>query len=588
MKDKKDTIQFSWLDLTKSIVFLLGKNKKRYLFWVGVLLILFFYGTIPPILLGKIVDFFTSYKSGDSLNVFYILTIILGGSYILVSFFRLTTKRFLSKISAEVLCDIRVKGFDKLLAQSILEHKDENTGAKAQKIENGTRAFQSLHHMLNNRVYPAVISIIGMAFVFAVLSPIFIVILILYIIGFFIITVKFNNKLQRLHYEKNKATETASGSYIEGLGNILTIKSSGAENSFKNSIAKREEITRDFRFQIINTANNLWKTHQTLNGLCIGVFLFFVGRGVMLGSISVGAIVIFYSYVQQLIDSANSILNIYSDLIDSKATFGRMMPIFWSKRQGKEGEKNFPQDWQSILVKNGNFTYKKNEKDEFHTGVYDIDLQIEKLEKIGFVGKTGSGKSTIVKLLIGLYPFDSGGYKINNTNFYDISNEEVLKNISLVLQESEMFNLSLKDNITLMHEYDFERFKKAVEISQLSEVINKLPNGVDTLIGEKGYHLSGGERQRVGIARAIYRNSQIIIFDEATSSLDSGTEKLIHEAIEKELQNKTLIFVAHRVSTIKNVDQIYVFEKGRIIERGKYDELLDNKDSYFYKINKTR
>ncbi|MCK5459713.1 ABC transporter ATP-binding protein [Candidatus Parcubacteria bacterium] len=310
-------------------------------------------------MLGKIVDFFTSFEKGDSLNTFYFLTALLGGLYALVSFLRLTTKKFLSNITIDVLYGIRVKGFDKLLAQSLLEHKDENTGAKVQKIENGTKAFQALNTMLNNRVYPAIITVIGMLIVFAVLSPVFIIFLILYVVGFFVIILNFNKKLQQLHFEKNKAMEKSSGSYIEGLGNILTIKSSGAEGSFKNSIAEKEEITRDYRYRIIKTSNNMWKVHQAFNGLGIGVFLFFVGRGVVLESITVGAIIIFYSYIQQLTRNAGQILEIYTNLIDAKSTFGRMMPIFWNKKQGVDGNTNFPKDWQSINIKGGNFTYKK-------------------------------------------------------------------------------------------------------------------------------------------------------------------------------------------------------------------------------------
>ena len=585
---KKETFQFSWLNLMKSILFLLDKNKKKYIFGVSVLSILFFYNLIPPLLLGKIVDFFITFEKGNDLNTFYFLTALLGGLYALVSFLRLTTKRFLSNITTDVLYGIRVKGFDKLIAQSLLEHKDENTGAKAQKIENGTNAFQSLNAMFNNRVYPAIITVIGMFVIFAVLSPVFIIFLVLYAAGFMTIVISFNKKLQQLHFEKNKATEEAQGSYIEGLGNILTIKSSGAEGSFKNSIAEKEEITRNYRYSIIKTANNMWKVHQVFNGLGIGVFLFFVGQGVVVGSISVGAIIIFYSYIQQLIGNANQILEIYTSLIDAKSTFGRMMPIFWNKKQGVKGDKEFPRDWQSINVKAGNFIYKKEEQDKYHTGVYNINLQINKSEKIGLAGVTGSGKSTIAKLLIGLYPFESGEYFIHNTAFSDLQSDEALKNISLVLQESEMFNFSLKDNITLMRKHNPVLFKKAVEIAQLDEVIKKLPDGIDTLIGEKGYHLSGGERQRVGIARTIYRNSQIIIFDEATSSLDSRTEQLIHDAIESNLKDKTLIFIAHRISTLKNVDKIYVFDKGKIVEQGKYLELLENQDSIFYKINKSK
>jgi ABC-type multidrug transport system fused ATPase/permease subunit len=586
MNNSKENIKFNIFDLIKSIIFLLGKNKSKYIFWNLALILSLLYAIVPPLILGKVVDFFTNFHSNESLTPFYFYVILLGSSYALVSYIRLTTKKHLGYISTDAIYNIRVKGFEKLLALSLIEHKDENTGAKSQKIENGTNALSSINLMLNNQIYPALSSTVGMFLVFIFLRPEFIIFLILYIIVASIIIIKFNKKLQTLNYEKNIATESASGSYIEGLGNILTIKSTGAEAAFKNKISSREELTKNFRYQITETGITMWQAQQILNGFSMGAFLFLVGHGVMQGTITVGSIIIFYSYLQQLIGSAGGILDVYSSFIDAKTMFARMMPIFKNKVKKYSGDKDFPADWQLLEIAHGNFDYKEEEQKEYQTGVYDIDLKINQFEKIGFAGKTGSGKSTLAKLLIGLYPFNSGGYRINSTNFYDIKNEEILKNISLVLQESEMFNLTLKDNITLMYEFDLVLFEKAINISQLGEVIKKLPQGIETLIGEKGYYLSGGERQRVGIARAIYRNCQIIIFDEATSSLDSRTEKLIHESLEQEIENKTIIFIAHRVSTLKNVDKIYVFDKGRIVESGKYEELYNNPDSLFLKLNK--
>lgn len=581
---KEEKIKFGWFDLIKSVWFILDDQKNKYVLWNVALIILLLYEVVPAFLLGKVVDFFTDYHGGN-LNTFYFLAGLLGGSYVIVSFLRLTTKRHLSDIVAKTIYNVRVRGFEKLLTFSLTEHKDENTGAKAQKIENGTNAFQSINSMLKAEIYVALSTTIGVVFVFAFLSPLFIVFLLFYFLSAIMIVRLFNRKLQLLSYEKSIATEQASGSYIEGLGNILTIKSSGAEDTFKNSISAREELTKNFRLKMNKASINLWQSHQALNGTSLGIFLFLIGWQVIRGEISVGEIIIFYSYIQQLIRGTNGVVDVYSNFIDAKATFGRMMPIFFNETKNHNGSKDFPIDWQGIVLQAVNFVYKKDERDEFHTGINNLDLKIEQFEKIGFAGKTGSGKSTLAKLLIGLYSFDSGKYEINGLNFYDIKNEEVLKNMSLVLQESEMFNLTLKDNITLMREFNKELFQKAISISQLSDVIKKLPQGIETLIGEKGYYLSGGERQRVGIARAIYRDSQIMIFDEATSSLDHRTERFIHEALEKELQNKTLIFVAHRVSTLKNADKIYVFDRGRVVESGKYEELLNNQESLFYKLN---
>jgi ABC-type multidrug transport system fused ATPase/permease subunit len=212
------------------------------------------------------------------------------------------------------------------------------------------------------------------------------------------------------------------------------------------------------------------------------------------------------------------------------------------------------------------------------------NFTINKFEKIGIVGHSGSGKSTLAKILLGLYELEDGKFKIDDVNFYDIKHSEITHNIAIVLQDSEMFNLSLKENITLLKEND-ELLRLAIKVAQLEELITKLPEGMHTLIGEKGYRLSGGERQRIGIARAIFKNPQLLVLDEATSSLDSKTEELIQEGLEKELQKKTMIIIAHRLSTLKHVDRIYVFDNGRIAEEGKYDELITDPSSKFYQLH---
>ncbi len=331
---------------------------------------------------------------------------------------------------------------------------------------------------------------------------------------------------------------------------------------------------------------NQWAYFHILNSISSGLFLFLIGKGVVMGSVTVGLIVILFSYLERLITSASYIISIYQDFIEAKNGIARMMPIFWLKHKNRRGKKEFPLSWDSIKMKNVNFTYKKEEQDKFHTGVYNIDFKLKRNNKIGLVGKTGSGKSTLAKLLVGLYSVDAGEYLIGDYNFYDIKNDYALNNISIALQESEMFNFSLRDNVTLMHEHDSELFKKAIRIAQLDEVIQKLPQGINTPIGEKGYHLSGGERQRVGIARAIYKNAQIMIFDEATSSLDNKTELLIQEALENEMEKKTLIFIAHRITTLKNVDVVYVFKNGRIVECAKYKDLINDPKTEFHKLFK--
>ncbi len=260
-----------------------------------------------------------------------------------------------------------------------------------------------------------------------------------------------------------------------------------------------------------------------------------------------------------------------------------MYPIFTEKPEVYFGNDNFPNLWSKIEISKASFAYPSSE-DTNANAITNLNLVINRNDRIGIVGHSGSGKSTLAKLLIGLYKLESGAFKIGETSFYDIEHKNITDNIAIVLQETEMFNMSFKENVTLLKPFDKIRFDKAVKISQLDQVLEQLPSGIETTIGEKGYKLSGGQRQRLGIARAIYSDAPIIIFDEATSALDTTTERLIQDALDTQIGEKTLIFIAHRLSTLKNMNRIVVFEYGKIIEDGLFDQLLNDKQSTFYDL----
>lgn len=584
MIESEQKPNLSWRDLIKSFLYILGSKRKPYLIFLSFLFIIQFYAIVPPLILGKVVDFFTIYKTGQSLNVFYFYSAFLGITFALVSYIRLTIKKRLGNLLSDITFNTRVRGFEKLINLSFLDTRKETAGEKSQKIQNGVQAFRNLMHQLNNEIFESITSVIGIFTIFLFLKISYVIYMVIYITGFFLIIKFFYARIQKLNYEFNKAIEKSSGTYVEGLSNILTIKSLGAKKSFSTRVALKEDIRKKFEYQIRRFGVGQWITFQIFSGISLGVFMLMVGLDVVSQAITVGSVVMFYGYVERLRSNSGQILSIYEDIIGSKTAIARMMPIFWSEVRTHNGTKRFPKDWNKIEIKNGVFDYKQDKKDKDMIGVSNINVSIYRGEKIGIVGKSGCGKSTLAKILLGLIELNSGKYEIDEKNFYDIKEESTLNNIALVLQETEMFNLSLKENVTMVKKVDPEMYEKAIQLSQLSEVIEKLPQGEDTLIGEKGYHLSGGERQRVGIARAICKNSQVIIFDEATSSLDSNTEKLIQYALENNLSKKTVVTIAHRVSTLKNVDKIYVMDGGKIVEQGRYQTLLKDRRSIFSQI----
>ncbi len=235
-----------------------------------------------------------------------------------------------------------------------------------------------------------------------------------------------------------------------------------------------------------------------------------------------------------------------------------------------------------INFDNVSFRYADNEQ----TKVLDnISIDVEPGQSIALVGASGSGKSTIVSLLLRFYELKEGEIKLDDISVKNIKLKELRSNFSIVTQDAILFDDTLRNNITYANngENDESRLKQVCDAAHVSEFLDKLPNGLDTLIGERGTRLSGGQRQRIAIARAFYKNAPILILDEATSALDTHSERLVQQATQALKQGRTTIVIAHRLSTIENADCIYVMDKGRIVESGTNQELID-KHGYYTRL----
>lgn len=571
---------FRWKDLFRAYWFLLDAMRWKWLWLMAVLFVITFYALVPPFILGGIVDFFTSYRVGDSLQRFYGYTAFLGISFVVVSFIRLTTKNVIGNLQSEVIYQTKVKGFEKLLDFSLAWHLEESAGVKAQRIMSGVEAYRTFNHRLTNEIMRSVTSVLGVVVVFLFLRPHYVIFFVSYVVGFWLILTYFYKRIQRENDSYYFSVEQAGGSYMEGLSNILTIKTLGAGGGFKKHIAGKEQVTKVHDLTIRRLHTGVWKCFQIFNGVCYASFLFLVGNDVVRQNISAGSLVVFYGYLQSLITNAADMIDTYETTLNAKSGIGRMMSIFWAPASIGEGKKKLPQRWDAITLDGAQFRYDAGGRG----ALKNMSIQIPRYAKIGVVGKTGSGKSTLAKVLAGLYPLSEGRYAIGGVSFYDLTHAEQSKQLTLVLQETEIFNLSFEDNITLLHAIDPALLDKALRLSQLEELVEKLPEGLNTIVGEKGYHLSGGERQRIGIARAICKDAPIIILDEATSSLDSKTELLIQEALETMLKDKTIISIAHRVSTLQKTSRMYVFDEGAIVEEGTFAQLSKDPQSKFYEL----
>ena len=578
-----ETKNFSWLDVGKSVWYFLDKDKKRFTVFFCILLTVFFYELVPIYIVGKIVDFFANYQTGQSLRIFYYYVLFISISWISVSLVRLKSKNVLSILGVHVRTRARVLGFSRLTEFSLEWHEKENTGSKMQRIFTGAESLLKLLSILRRDLLKIAAAAIGVLAYFISVDLKMFLLALLYVVAFVCVQYYFGNKMYALNNEFNELNQKASGVYVESTSNMLVVKALGGEKEISKKVFNREELTREISIKIRDLSYLKWRIFQLINGIGLGLFLLLVGQAAVAQTITVGAILVLFTYFfNRLQGSLSDIDEIYNDLIELRSNVSKMMPIFRETEFIKRGNETFPRDWKAIEIKNANMDYGSGQM-----GLKDFSLTLARNTKTGIAGLSGSGKSTLAKIILGLYALKSGEFKVGNRNYYSISHNETLSNITVVLQETELFNLSLRDNITMMRSGDSVLLNQAIEISQLGEVIAKLPEGLDSRIGEKGYMLSGGERQRLGIARAIYKNAPIIILDEATSSLDSETEgRIMEKLLGKYGRDKTFLIIAHRLGTLKYTDKIAVMEEGRVVEEGNYDELMGNNSSVFYRMNK--
>jgi ABC-type multidrug transport system fused ATPase/permease subunit len=571
-----------WRDIPKSIWYFLENDKRNFVISFVVLLIVFFYDLVPVFIIGKIVDFFTKYTFGQSLKTFYLYIAFISVSYIIISLIRLKSKNVMSIIAIKARTRAKIWGFERLTEFSLEWHNKENTGNKLQRIFTGSDGVSNWIGMLRKELLKICASIVGVLVFFLFVDFKFMVLILIYAIVFLSIEFFFSKKVYAISNEFNKFNQRAGGTYVEGASNMLSIKALGGEKEIVENVADKETLSRDLNIKRAMANNIKWRWLQVVNGVVLGIFLLLTGFSFISGIISIGMILVFFTYFNKMQGSLSDISDLYTDMVNARSDIGQMMPIFKETEFIKTGNEKFPKDWDKIEIKNAFMEYGSGQ-----TGLRDFNVALERNSKVGIAGSSGSGKSTLAKIILGLYAIKSGEFKIGEKDYYSILHNETLSNITVVLQETELFNLSLRENITMMRNLDIDLLDKAVEISQLKEVIDKLPNGLDSLIGEKGYMLSGGERQRLGIARAIYKNAPIVILDEATSSLDSETEGRVMEKLLGEYgKEKTFLIIAHRLGTLKYTNSISVMENGQVVENESYEKLMNDKNSVFYKMNK--
>ncbi len=547
------------LGVPRALLYFLGEDRKRYLWFSAVLLAVQFYTLLPPYLIGRVADFLLQHKPGESLTPMYWTVATLGVAHAVVAMIRLSTKRVIGRMSIDARYRAKVWGFERLLDFSLAWHQQESTGNKAQRVITGAEAVREWSADLMNNLFVAIAAFFGSLVACMWLWPasgLFFV----YFVGVLIwLEWFFYRRIARLSDAINASQENASGSFVESAANILSVKAMGAAGSLTGKVAERESLARDFAYQRLRLTNSKWMAFQMHSALAWALYILGVAIAVLDQRLSVGMVLTYAAYFNTLREASMDMTDKVQTMIERTSNLGRMMPVF-ETRAPTGGSAPFPADWDAIRWQGVRFAYPGGRE------LGPVELSLRRGESLGVAGPSGSGKSTLVKLLLGLYPVEQGRLTIGDTDLADIRHEALTSQIAVVLQETELFNLSLRENITLSRKVGEADFRRACRIACLDELIARLPDGVETLVGEKGHVLSGGERQRVGIARAVLRDAPILLLDEATSALDSATESRVLAGLMTEhASGRTVLVVAHRPSAFEHVDRRVEVAAGCVI-----------------------
>ncbi len=418
-------------------------------------------------------------------------------------------------------------------------------------------------------------------FILYALNPILFFITLFTVIAYAIVVICFLNPIKNIN-EKLMEENAEVTSYLkESVDGIETVKAFGAENIIKEKTASKftKFVKKSMKGSIIYTIQD------SLSGVVasIGVIvLLWSGTNLVMNNvISLGTLITFYSLLGYFLDPIQSLIDLQPELQTAVVAANRLNDILDLETESETTDKLELDN--NIDIKNVSFRYGNRE-----LVLQNIDMTIAQGETIALVGQSGSGKTTLAKLIMSFYEPEEGQILIGGKNIAELNPRSVRENIAYISQDVFLFSDSIKNNLTLgNNDIPMEEIEKACKLSMAYEFIKKMPMGYNTLLGENGHDLSGGQKQRLAIARALLKNPKILIMDEATSNLDTVTEKSIKETIDNLSGSITCIIIAHRLSTIRNCDKIYVMDKGTVVEYGNHNELMIKNGLYkkFYNEN---
>jgi ATP-binding cassette subfamily B protein len=570
-KDRQD------LSNVKRIVPFLWDYKGRVLIALAFLVLAKVAVVGVPLILKDIVDTLT--VSSEALILPVALLLAYGALRLANVMFSELRDTIFARVRYRAMRNLSRKVLTHLYSLSLQFHLERRTGGISRDLERGTRGVSSIMNYLVFNIIPTIAEFLLVALLllgdYDILFTIVTFSTVIIYIGF---TLLVTNWRMHIRHYMNRLDSQANAMAVDGLINYETVK---YFNNDTYEVTRYDATLDDWEDAAVRSQASMSLLNfgqGTIIAIGVTFMMFLATSGVVDGSMTIGDLVLVNALMLQLFIPLNFLGIIYRSMMHALADIDLMFGLL--DKQSPIADK---QNAKALEVQNGivrfeqvNFSYHQ-ERQILH----DVSFEVPAGKKLAIVGPSGAGKSTISRLLFRFYDVDSGQITIDGQSVTEITQQSLREAVGIVPQDTVLFNESIYHNIIYARpDATREDVYEAAKMANIHEFITALPEGYETVVGERGLKLSGGEKQRVAIARVILKNPHILVFDEATSSLDSHSEQIILSALAEVANKRTTLVIAHRLSTIADADIILVLEKGRVIEQGKHQELLNQNGLY--------
>lgn len=516
-------------------------------------------------------------------NIFLNVLFIVAATYLGVVVFRILTRwlrlTLVNILESKMIFDLKKKFFNHIIHLSHGFHTTHKTGSMISKLGRGAGAFENMTDFLLFNVSSLVIQMIivgGSLLLLDWQAGVVVFVVAIVFVAFGLLVAKGRKPV---HIAANDADDREKGTLADVLTNIDSVHYFGKEDFVKDKYRELADETRAKKLRY-------WNYDRIFNAgsaLIVGTGTFFVIYFSLMkfvnGEISLGTLAFVYTVYVGLMDLLGNFVDGIRGFYIALGDFDALFSYEKIKNDIVDAPhaKNLHVEKGEVELKNVTFTYGGRHD----AAVRNFNLKIKPNEKVAFVGHSGCGKTTLVKLLYRLYDVQKGDIFIDGKNIDSVTQESLRNELSIVPQEAILFDDTIYNNILFSNPNSTRaEVLKAIKFAQLDAFVDRLPRKENTIVGERGVKLSGGEKQRVSIARAILANKKILVLDEATSALDSQTEHAIQKDLWRLMQGRTAIIIAHRLSTVMRADKIVVMDKGKIVQIGTHHELIGKKGIY--------